>query len=177
MPTHPGWFRTIYGARPRHLLVLTACFLLAGFAVLVRGLDQLFDPDVWWQSPAVWFLGGAVFVDLVLLPLCALADRALAVVLPAERTSLKRGLRIPIVNYIRVPVLASGLLFLLFFPGIVEQGRSSYLAATGQTQEPFLGRWLWLTALFCCLSILAFAVRCCARRLRTKRSIERERDD
>ncbi|GAA1865408.1 hypothetical protein [Brevibacterium marinum] len=187
MPTTPGWFHRIYGARPRHLLVLTGCFLLAGYAVLVLGPDQLFDSEVWWQSPAVWFLGGAILVDLVLLPLCAAADRALKGVQRTdralkgvqrvERATQRSSPRVPIVNYIRVPVLASGLLFLLFFPGIIEQGKASYLAATGHTQEPFLGRWLWLTVLFCCLSALAYAVRYSAGRLRTMRSIERERDD
>ena len=179
MPAPLGWFHTIYGARLRHLLVLTGCFLLAGYAVLALGPDQLFDSDVWWQSPAVWFLGGAIIVDLVLLPLCAAADRALNGVLRAERTPWRRGRgpRVPLVNYIRVPVLASGLLFLLFFPGIIEQGKGSHLAATGHTQEPFLGRWLWLTVLFCCLSVLAYAIRYGAGRLRTQRSIERERDD
>lgn len=177
MSTPSGWFRQIYGTRPRHLLVLLGCFLLAGYALLVVGPDYLLDSDVWWQSPAVWFLGGAIFVDLVLFPLCAAADRALNAVLRAEPTPRSRGLRVPIVNYIRVPVLASGLLLLLFFPGIVEQGKGSHLAATGHTQEAFLGRWLWLTVLFCCLSVLAYAIRCSAGRLRTMRSIERERDD
>ncbi|SDS83840.1 hypothetical protein SAMN04489751_3005 [Brevibacterium sandarakinum] len=181
MPTLLGWsqrwFHTIYGARLRHLLVLTGCFLLAGYAVLALGPDQVFDSDVWWQSPAVWFLGGAIVVDLVLLPLCAAADRALNGVLRAARTTRRRVPRVPIVNYIRVPVLASGLLFLLFFPGIIEQGKGSHLAATGHTQEPFLGRWLWLTVLLCCLSVLAYALRYGASRLRTQRSIEREHDD
>lgn len=177
MATTPGWFHKIYGARPRQLLVLTGCFLLAGYALLVLGPDQLFDSDVWWQSLAVWFLGGAIFVDLVLFPLCAAADRALNVVMRAARTPQRRDPRVPIVNYIRVPVLASGLLFLLFFPGIVEQGKGSYLAATGQTQEPFLERWLWLTVLFCCLSALAYTIRYGVRRVRTMRSIERERYD
>lgn len=177
MATTPGWFQKIYGARPRHLLVLTGSFLLAGYALLVLGPDKVFDSDVWWQSIVVWFLGAALFLDFVLLPLCAAADRALRGTLRGERTIQRPGPRVPIVNYIRVPVLASGLLLLLFFPGIIEQGKGSHLAATGHTQEPFLGRWLWLTVLFCCLSILAYAIRYGAGRLRTMRSIERERDD
>lgn len=177
MPTLFGWFRHIYGARAPHLLVLTGCFLLAGYALLVVGPDYLFDSDVWWQSPAVWFLGGAIVVDLVLLPLCAAADRALNAILRAERTPRRRRLRVPVVNYIRVPVLASGLLLLLFFPGIIEQGKGSHLAATGHTQDPFFGRWLWLTVLVCCLSALTYSIRYGADRLRSMRSIERERDD
>ena len=37
-------------------------------------------------------------------------------------------------NYLRIPALGSGLTLLVFLPGIVEQGASTYLAATGQTQ-------------------------------------------
>jgi hypothetical protein len=61
-------------------------------------------------------------------------------------------------NYLRVPVLASGLLLLLFFPGIIRQGSASYLRATGLTQQPFLGRWLLLTAVFFGASAVAYAV-------------------
>ncbi len=56
-------------------------------------------------------------------------------------------------------VLASGLLLLIFLPGIVEQGSDTYLAATGQTQQPFLGRWLLLTAIICAASALTYAAR------------------
>lgn len=177
MPTTTRRFHKIYGGRLRHLLVLTGCFLVAGYALLVLGPAKVFNPDVWWQSSVVWFLGGAIFVDFVLFPLCAAADHVLRFVLRSKRTTRRPGLQVPVVNYIRVPVLASGLLFLLFFPGIVEQGKGSYLTATGQTQEPFLGRWLWLTVLFCCVSALAYAGRLGVRRLRAKRSNEREHDE
>jgi len=63
---------------------------------------------------------------------------------------------VSVVNYLRVPVLASGLLFLVFFPGIITQGASTYLAATGQTQAPILGRWLLFTAIAFALSALAY---------------------
>lgn len=46
----------------------------------------------------------------------------------------------------------------MFLPGIIEQGASTYLAATGQTQQPFLGRWLLLTAaMFGASAIVYFA--------------------
>lgn len=175
--TSTGRFRKYYGAGPQHLLVLTGCFMLAGYTVLVLGPAKLFNPDVWWQSIAVWFLGGAVFLDLVLLPICATADRALNAALHSRRATRGHRLRVPLMNYIRVPVLASGLLFLVFFPGIIEQGKGSYLAATGQTQEPFLERWLWLTVLFCCLSALLYVVRRGVGRLITIQSTEREHND
>jgi hypothetical protein len=63
------------------------------------------------------------------------------------------------VNYIRTPALGSGLLLLLFFPGMIQQGAPTYLAATGQTQQPFLDRWLLLTAVMFGVSALAYAVR------------------
>src|SRR5699024_5626173 len=48
---------------------------------------------------------------------------------------------------------------LMFFPGIVEQGAGTYDAATGQTQDPFLTRWLLITAVLFGVSGLVYAVR------------------
>ena len=73
------------------------------------------------------------------------------------------------VNYIRVPVLGTGLLFLLFFPGIVEQGAPTYLAATGQTQAPFLSRWLLLSAGLFIASAIVYAARVAQAHRRAKR--------
>lgn len=67
-------------------------------------------------------------------------------------------------NYLRVPTLATGLSLLLFFPGIFRQGHASYMAATGQTQEPFLARWLLLVAALYGLSAVAYAARLAAAR-------------
>ena len=104
----------------------------------------------------MWFIGAALLHDLVLFPLYVLADRAFTSLLcrapRAERA-------VPVVNYVRVPVLASGLLLLLFFPGILGQGADTYVAATGQTQDPFLKRWLLLTAATFGLSATAYAAR------------------
>ncbi len=47
----------------------------------------------------------------------------------------------------------------MFLPGIIEQGAPTYAAATGQTQEPFLGRWLLLTAAMFAVSAAAYGVR------------------
>ena len=41
----------------------------------------------------------------------------------------------------------------------IQQGKFTYLAATGQTQQPFLGRWLLLVAALWGLSALAYAAR------------------
>ena len=45
-----------------------------------------------------------------------------------------------------MPGLATGLLFLVYLPGILRQGRETYLAATGQNQHPYLARWLAISA-------------------------------
>lgn len=153
-------FRAGYGSDPLHLLVLVASLAVGGYVVIVLGLTALWDTEVWWQSIAVWFLGAIVAHDLVLFPLYALADRSLSSALATlAGRSRRRRPRVPPLNYIRVPVLATGLTFLLFFPGILQQGSGSYQDATGQTQDPFLGRWLLLTAAVFAGSALAYASR------------------
>jgi hypothetical protein len=67
--------------------------------------------------------------------------------------------RVSALNYLRVPTLAAGLSLLLFFPGIIQQGQVSYVAATGQNQHPFFGRWLLLVATLYGFSALIYAAR------------------
>jgi hypothetical protein len=156
----PGRFRRIYGANPLHLLVLVACFALVGYVISLLGTEQLWNPNVWWQSIGVWFVGAIVLHDMVLFPVYALADRSLGAGWRAVTGRAPKGTPVvPPVNYIRVPVMATALLFLLFFPGIIRQGKNSYLRATGLTQQPFLDRWLLLTAAFFGVSALLYGVR------------------
>jgi hypothetical protein len=156
-------FTAFYGSNPLHLLGTIAAFALAGYAVSVLGPPALWNPKVWWQSIAVWFLAAVIAHDLVLFPLYALADRSLTGALSAVR-GRRRGPapRVSPLNYLRVPTLAAGLSLLLFFPGIIGQGQSTYFAATGQNQQPFFGRWLLLVAVLYGLSALAYAVRLAA---------------
>ena len=146
-------FRKLYGAGPFHLLTLIAGFALFGYAVATIGPQQLWNPNPWWQSILVWFAAAVILHDLVLFPLYAAVDRVLAL------TSRAPAPRAPVVNFIRLPLLASGLLLLVFLPGIIEQGGPAYTAATGLTQEPFLGRWLLLTAVMFGVSAVAYGVR------------------
>ena len=148
----------LYGAGPLHLLVVFAPLALVAYTVSVLGFGELWDPDVWWQSIAVWFLGAVLLHDLILFPLYALADRLLGASL-RRRPAPDHSIGVPIVNHVRVPVLAVGLLLLLFFPGIIEQGGSSYVNATGQTQEPFLGRWILLSTAIFSVSAAAYGIR------------------
>jgi hypothetical protein len=152
--------RRLYGAKPLHLLVLLGCFALVGYVVIVLGPGQLWNSNVWWKSILVWFIGAFVLHDLVLFPFYAVADRSLGAGLRAVTGRLPtKHLMVSPVNYFRVPILGSGLLFLLFFPGIIRQGRGTYHAATGLTQQPFLERWLLITAALFGVSAIAYSIR------------------
>ncbi|MBM7774290.1 hypothetical protein JOD54_004494 [Actinokineospora baliensis] len=128
---------------PWHAAALIASFAVTTYAVL----HILDDPSL--PRMALWFLAAAIAHDLVLFPAYAAADRAI--------TSLDT--RIPLVNHIRLPLLASGLLLLMFLPGIIRQGADTFHTATGLTQTPFLTRWLLLTALLLTTSAATYAAR------------------
>lgn len=155
MPTALDRFRSVYGSNPLHLLTLIAGFALFGYVLATVKPVTLWNPNTWWQSILVWFAAAIVAHDLMLFPLYALVDRILVAsshIRPRSETS------VPALNYIRVPALGTGLTLLVFLPGIIEQGAFTYRAATGQTQEPFLGRWLLLSAAMFGVSAVAYGV-------------------
>lgn len=145
-------WRAIYGSHPLHLLTMAAGFALFGYVVATVKPITLWNPHTWWQSIAVWFAGAVIAHDLLLFPIYALADRLLA-----GRAVRRRGVSAR--NYLRIPALGSGLTLLVFLPGIIRQGAGTYLAATGQTQQPFLGRWLLLTAAMFGASAVVYLIR------------------
>ncbi|KAA0023724.1 hypothetical protein [Antrihabitans cavernicola] len=153
--------RSFYGEHPLHLLALIACFALFGYIVATLGLKELWNPDKWWQSIGVWFLAAVIGHDLLLFPLYAIADRSLTVGLRAVRGRLPHRARLPVspLNYIRTPLLGCALTGVMFLPGIIEQGKETYLAATGLTQEPYFARWLLICAALFGVSAVAYAVR------------------
>jgi len=157
MRTAADRFRTVYGSNPLHLLTLVAGFALFAYVVITMKPTTLWNPDTWWQSIVVWFGAAIIAHDLVLFPIYALVDRILVAanrIRPAQRTPT-----VPVLNYVRIPLLGAGLTLLIFLPGIIEQGAPAYAAATGQTQEPFLGRWLLLTAAMFATSAVVYAIR------------------
>ena len=139
-------FHRGYGAGPLHLLALVACFALTGYVVSFLVGYPLFPRIV------IWFLAAVIAHDLVLFPLYALADRS-------GHLLRTRAWPVSPLNYVRIPALGAGLTLLLFLPGIIQQGAATYLAATGQTQAPFLARWLLLTAAMFGISAILYAVR------------------
>jgi len=168
MPALLKRFRAVYGSSPLHLLAMLGCFALLGYVLSVIGLTALWNPKVWWQSIVVWFLGAVLVHDIVLFPLYAVLDRSLMVLLRRREPGPGRA-PLPALNYLRVPILATGLTFLVFFPGIIRQGAGTYHAATGQTQQPFFARWLLLSALFFLLSAAAYALKLGTTRYRAHR--------
>lgn len=135
-------FQRLYGERPRQLVVLLGCFVVAAYAASrVVGTPPAL-------RIAVWFVGAAVVWDLVVAPLLALADRGLQA-LPGPVQPL---------NYVRVPLALSGLLLVVFAPSILQRGEQPYAAASGLDQQPYLGRWLLVTAVLGAGAALAYAV-------------------
>lgn len=128
---------------PFQLLLLGCSFALAGYAGV-----RLLEGD--WFGVALWFVGAALLHDLVLLPLYAVADRA--VVKAAGRRRER-------VLYVRVPAALSGLLLLVWFPLISGRVADRYASATGLSADGFLGRWLLVTAVLFGGSAVLFVLR------------------
>lgn len=140
--------RAGYGAGPTHALVLLVCFTVGGWAVfLVSG-----EATVW--RMLLWFVGAAVAHDLVLFPTYAALDRGLR-----RATGADSAARRPVLNHIRFPALAAALLFLVFLPGILDLGRDTYQAATGQPRVSYFVRWLAVSGALFALSGAALAIR------------------
>jgi hypothetical protein len=169
MPSFSPRFTAVYGSRPLHLLTMVSGFALLGYILATFGPATLWNPGTWWQSIAVWFAAAVIAHDLVLFPLYALADRALS--RPAR--PVREHPKVLARNYIRVPALGAGLTLLVFLPGIIEQGGPTYQAATGQTQQPFLGRWLLLAATMFGVSAICYVIRLATARRRPSRSEQR----
>ena len=142
-----GFFHRRYGAGPIHLLGLILCFVVAGYAV-----------RRWLDSPSavrlvVWFVGSLLFHDFILFPLYSVLDRI------PRLGSGGTHFRVPVVNHLRVPLLFSGLLLLLWFPLIFNKSEPAYQAATGLDTSPYLSRWLAVSAGFLVVSALIYVVR------------------
>ena len=137
-------FAERYGARPLHLVGFAITFAVAGWAALqladLRGAFTIL----------VWFAGAIVLHDLVLYPAYAVLDRA------AQRAPVG-------INHLRVPALLSGLLFLVWFPLILERAPGLYRSVTGVEPPDYLARWLLITAGLFAASVLVALLRGAAK--------------
>lgn len=134
-----------------HLLALLASFVVAGYAAL----RLLAGNPI---GIGTWFVGSAVVHDLVLFPLYAGLDAALVMLL-RRRPGLASVAGVWWLNYLRVPAVVSGLLLLVWSPLILRVSEASYHAASGLSAQPFLSRWLAVTAVLFAISAATLAVR------------------
>lgn len=137
-----------YGASPLHLLTMAGCFALAGYAaVMLLKVNSL--------GVLVWLAGAVIGHDLVLMPLYTLADRSVTAVFRHRRPELPA---VPWINYLRVPVVLSGILLLIWFPLIFRLPRN-FQASTALPLNPYLWHWLAVTGALFLVSATAFALR------------------
>ncbi len=166
MPSNARRFTALYGSHPLHLLTMLTGFALLGCLLATFKPATLWNLGTWWQSIAVWLAAAVVAHDLLLFPLYALADRVLFARLGPRAD---RQPNIIARNHIRIPALGAGLTLPVFLPGSIEQGSPTYRAATGQTQEPFLGRWPLLTTAMFAASAFVYCARLLVARRRTRK--------
>ncbi len=133
------------------LVALLASFVVAGYAG-----QRLLSGNV--IGTAAWFAGSAVVHDLVLFPLYAAADAALVMVL-RRRPALASVGGVPWLNHLRVPTVLAGILLLVWSPLILRVPVEAYAAASGLSPQPFLPRWLAVTAVLFAVSAVALALR------------------
>lgn len=126
-----------------HLVVIG----VAAYALSIMFRPE-YAPRPW--NLALWLLGGAVLHDLVFLP-------AYSAVNQAASRGVWRGR--PGINYVRVPAIISGVLFLVFLPRITNQQPQNFERALGHAPPDFLGRWLLITAVAFGLSLLVWVAR------------------
>jgi hypothetical protein len=141
-------FRHAYGAGALHLIAVIASLALAGYAFLE--IAERPAP----LNFAIWFALAIVAHDLLAFPLYsllgAIAGRALLSAGTTGRVAL---------NHVRVPALLSGLALVVWFPLILGLDEAQFKAATGLSADPYLERWLLLTAVLFAGSGIALALR------------------
>lgn len=138
-----------YGRGPLHLLGVLFCYALVCYAAY-----KLFSNVSLWIALA--FPAGIAVHDFILFPLYRKANHLLTdYQLKRERQGKTSVLWI---NHIRVPIVISFLLLLCYFPIILRLASDRPLY-TGLSQDPYLYRWLLVTAALAAGSALAFFIR------------------
>ena len=120
-------FARRYGASPAHLAGHLALFALAFWAISTM-LDMRAAGN--W---VLWLVAAAILHDLLLLPLYAIPDRALARVLSGRRAP-----RVPVINHVRVPVAVSAVLLLVSFPLVLERAPGNITRVAGVEPDGYL---------------------------------------
>jgi len=146
-----GRFRYEYGAQPLHLIAVAVSLLLSGYGLLriteLPGAGRIF----------LWLLVAALLHDLVALPLYSALLRIAHGA--AGRAIESRGAMLLALNHVRIPAAISALLLLVYFPLILRIDPESYEATTGIGLDPYLGRWLLISAALFLGSGVIYALR------------------
>jgi hypothetical protein len=155
-------FRRRYGASAGHLTAH-----LVGFGIVAFALDRIFSGgDV--KELLVWYLGFAIAHDLVFVPAYAGLDRLFRATLAQLPLSTRSG--VPVINHVRVPVVISGLLLMIYFPLITRRSDAVYFAMSGHhLTTHYLRNWILITALLTVGSGLIYVARVARARVRTAR--------
>lgn len=157
-------FRRRYGAGPLHLLAFIAS--VAVTAIAVKG--WLDEPAISIRYILIWFVGAIIAHDMIALPLYSAVDRLAVATL--RRTAEHRGPRSdaeqqadqqargrsPAWVYVRVPLVLSALLLLVFGAEILREGDATFHAASGHGQDVYLSRYLIVVGVLFLLSGLAY---------------------
>ncbi len=144
--------RARYGASPWHLAGVAVTLALTAYAI--SGLLEMREP----LNFALWFVGAIVVHDLVGYPAYAAVGN-----LVFTRT---RPAPAGWVNAVRVPGLLSALLFLVWFPSILDLQGANVVRAAREPRPDYLARWLALTAaLFAASAVVVAIARLRRRRL------------
>lgn len=139
-----------YGAGPLHLLALLGSFAFAGY--VVDRVTTVSDPI----GIGIWFVAALVAHDLALFPLYSIAHHA---VHRRVRHHPERLPTVPWINYVRIPILVSGMLLLVSFPLVFQLDVADYRNATGLKPDVFLARWLLVTAVLFAGAAVLYAIR------------------
>jgi hypothetical protein len=148
------FWRYLYGENPLHLLAMVGCFALVGYVV------SFVFPGPSALALGVWFAGAVLGHDLVLYPLYALADQPLTITRWARRKALPRHPPlVPAINHVRVPVLGSAVLGLIYLPTITRHGEDAFRFTSGLDMAGIYQHWLLITAVLFLGSAVVYALR------------------
>lgn len=151
-------FARRYGASPLHLLAH-----LAGFAIVAFALDRIFSGgDA--KVLIIWYLGFAIAHDLVFVPAYTGLDRLFQATI--ARLPFRARTGIPVINYVRVPAVISGLLLIIYLPLISRRNETWYFDLSGHYLTYYLRNWLLITTVLFLGSGLMYAARVVRARAR-----------
>lgn len=142
--------RSAYGARLLHLVGLLVAFGLTAYAIVqVAG-----RPD--FGRMAIWFLGAIVLHDLVFLPAYSLLNRLTGLPRPIRD---RRARSVALFNHLRGAIALGALLFILFYPSILQKAEGGFLSNADFGTDPFPNRWAWATGVVLVASLVLYVVR------------------